>query len=163
MAHLSLSVPTKIIIQTCPSLLPKIYFNLPLLVIVSVALLYIEIRCCMIQFIWDSFRLFLLLFVVVQLLSHVWLFESPWLQHAWLPYLSFTISWSLRKLMSIESVMPIQQPCSLLPTSPPALNLSQCQGLFQWVGSSRQVAKALELFFYSCYPSIMMNRTPFYS
>ena len=73
MAHLSLSVPTKIIIQTCPSLLPKIYFNLPLLVIVSVALLYIEIRRCMIRFIWDSFRLFLLLFAVVQLLSHVWL------------------------------------------------------------------------------------------
>ena len=29
--------------------------------------------------------------------------------------------------------------------SPPALNLSQHQGLFQWVGSSQQVAKVLEL------------------
>ena len=29
--------------------------------------------------------------------------------------------------------------------SPPALNLSQHQGLFQWVGSSHQVAKVLEL------------------
>ena len=128
MAHLSLSVPTKIIIQTCPSLLPKIYFNLPLLVIVSVALLYIEIRCCMIQFIWDSFRLFLLLFVVVQLLSHVWLFESPWLQHARLPYLSFTISWSLRKLMSIESVMPsnhllLCHPLLLLPSIFPSVKV----------------------------------------
>ena len=28
--------------------------------------------------------------------------------------------------------------------SPPALNLSQCQGLFKWVSSSHQVAKALE-------------------
>ena len=27
---------------------------------------------------------------------------------------------------------------------PPALNLSQCQGLFQWVNSSHQVAKVLE-------------------
>ena len=28
---------------------------------------------------------------------------------------------------------------------PPAVNLSQCQGLFQWVSSSHQVAKVLEL------------------
>ena len=33
----------------------------------------------------------------------------------------------------------------LLPPSPPALNLSQHQGLFQWVGSFHQVAKVLEL------------------
>ena len=33
----------------------------------------------------------------------------------------------------------------LFPLSPPALNLSQHQGLFQWVGSLYQVAKVLEL------------------
>ena len=33
----------------------------------------------------------------------------------------------------------------LSPPSPPALNLSQHQGLFQWVGSSHQVAQVLEL------------------
>ena len=33
----------------------------------------------------------------------------------------------------------------LLSPSPPALNLSQHQGLFKWVSSSHQVAKALEL------------------
>ena len=33
----------------------------------------------------------------------------------------------------------------LPPTSPPALNLSQHQGLFQWVSSLHQVAKELEL------------------
>ena len=32
----------------------------------------------------------------------------------------------------------------LSPSSPPALNLSQHQGLFHWVGSSHQVAKVLE-------------------
>ena len=32
----------------------------------------------------------------------------------------------------------------LLPPSPPALNLFQHQGLFQWVGSSHQVTKVLE-------------------
>ena len=39
----------------------------------------------------------------------------------------------------------IQPTHPLLPTSPPALNLSQNQGLFQWDSSSHQVAKVLEL------------------
>ena len=43
--------------------------------------------------------------VIVQLLSHVWLFANPWTA-ACQDSLSFTISWSLHKLMSIESVMP---------------------------------------------------------
>ena len=40
---------------------------------------------------------------------------------------------------------PTQLPHPLLPLSPPALNLSQHQGLFQWVTSSHQVVKILEL------------------
>ena len=43
--------------------------------------------------------------VVFQLLSHIWLFETPWTA-AHQASLSFTISWSLLRLMSIESVMP---------------------------------------------------------
>ena len=43
--------------------------------------------------------------VVVQLLSCVWLFATPWTAKCQAS-LSFTISWSLLKLMSIESVMP---------------------------------------------------------
>ena len=43
--------------------------------------------------------------VVVQPLSHVQLFVIPW-SAAYQPSLSFTSSWSLLKLMSIESVMP---------------------------------------------------------
>ena len=39
----------------------------------------------------------------------------------------------------------IQPSHPLSSASPPALNLSQHQGLFQWVGSSHQVAKVLEL------------------
>ena len=39
----------------------------------------------------------------------------------------------------------IQPSHPLSSSSPPALNLFQCQGLFQWVGSSHQVAKLLEL------------------
>ena len=45
------------------------------------------------------------MFVVVQLLSHVRLFENPWTA-ACQASLSVTISQSLLKLMSIESVMP---------------------------------------------------------
>ena len=41
---------------------------------------------------------------VVQSLSHVWLFVTPWTA-ACQASLSFTISWSLLKLMSIESMM----------------------------------------------------------
>ena len=43
--------------------------------------------------------------VVVQLLSPVWLFVTPWTA-AHQASLSFAISWSLLKLMSIESLMP---------------------------------------------------------
>ena len=39
----------------------------------------------------------------------------------------------------------IQSSCPLSSSSPPDLNLSQYQGLLQWVGSSHQVAKVLEL------------------
>ena len=70
---------------------------------------------------------------VVQLLSHVRLFMTQ-RTAACQASLSFTISQSLLKLMSIESVMP---------SSPIALYLSQHQGLFQRVGSSHQVVKLL--------------------
>ena len=43
--------------------------------------------------------------IIVQLLSHVWFFVTPWTA-ACQAYLSFTFSWSLCKLMSIELVMP---------------------------------------------------------
>ena len=43
--------------------------------------------------------------VVVQLLSHIQFFATPWTATYQAP-LSFTISWSLLKLMSLESMMP---------------------------------------------------------
>ena len=45
------------------------------------------------------------LVVVAQLLSRVWFFVTPWTA-ACRASLSFTISWSLLKLTSIESMMP---------------------------------------------------------
>ena len=47
--------------------------------------------------------------------------------------LSITNSQSLFKLMSIESVMPSN--CLILCLSPPAFDLPQHQGLFQWLSS----------------------------
>ena len=81
--------------------------------------------------------------IVVRSLSHVWLFVTPWTA-AYQASLSIINSWSLFKLMSIESVMPSNN-LILLPPSPLVLNLSQHQGLFQWVGSVHQVAKVLKL------------------
>ena len=46
-----------------------------------------------------------LLFAVIQLLSYVWLFVTPWTAPCQ-AFLSFTISQSLLKLMPIKSVMP---------------------------------------------------------
>ena len=59
--------------------------------------------------------------------------------------LSITNFRSLLKLMSIESVMPSNHSHPLLSPSPPALNLSQHQGLFKWVSSLYEVTKVLEL------------------
>ena len=78
----------------------------------------------------------------VQLLGHVWLFVTPWTAVGQAS-LSITNSWSFLKLMSFELVMPSNH-LILSPPSPPALNLSQHQGLFIWVSSSHEVAKVLE-------------------
>ena len=66
---------------------------------------------------------------VVQSLSHVQLFEIPWTT-AHQTFLSFTISWSLFNLMSIESVMPSNHlilccPLLLLPSVFPSISLFQ--------------------------------------
>ena len=82
--------------------------------------------------------------VVVQSLSCVQLFGTPWTA-AHQPSLSFTISQSFLKLMSIESVMLSNHFILCHPSFPPVLNLWQHQGLFQWVSSSHQMAEVLEL------------------
>ena len=55
---------------------------------------------------------------VVQLLSHVWLFVTPWLHAVSQVYLSFINSLSLLKLISIESMMPSNHLILLLPPFP---------------------------------------------
>ena len=78
----------------------------------------------------------------VQLLSHVQLFVTPWTA-ACQASLSITDSWSLLKLMSTESVIPSNH--LILSSSSLAFSLSQQQAFFQWVSSSHQVTKVLEL------------------
>ena len=58
--------------------------------------------------------------VIVQLLSHIWLFAVPWTA-AFQASMSSAISQSLLKLMSVESVMPYNHlilchPLPLLPS-----------------------------------------------
>ena len=75
--------------------------------------------------------------------------------------LSFTMSRSLLKLISTELVSSgaIQPSCPVSPLSP-VLNLSQHQGLFQWVCSSHQVAKGLELQHQSVLPVNILGGFP---
>ena len=84
-------------------------------------------------------------FSSVQSLSHIQLFATPWIA-ACQASLSITNSWSLPKLMSVESVMPSSLTHShpLSSPSPPTPNPSQHQDLFQWVNTSHEVAKVLE-------------------
>ena len=75
------------------------------------------------------------LVVVVQSLSHVWLFGTPWTA-ACLASLSFTISWSLLKLKSIESVMSpyhliLCRPFLLLPSIFPSMRVFSNESLLR--------------------------------
>ena len=69
--------------------------------------------------------------IAVQLLSCVRVSATPWTA-ACQASLSFVISQSSLRLMSIGSMVAIQPSPSLSPPSPPAFNLSQHQGVFQW-------------------------------
>ena len=83
---------------------------------------------------------FIWLIVVVQLLSCVWLFATPW-PAACQASLSFTVSLSLLKLMSIESVMPsnhliLCRPLLLLSSVFPSIRVCLMSRLFPLGGQS---------------------------
>ena len=82
-------------------------------------------------------------FVVVQLPSHVQFCSSMgcstpgfWVPHHLLEFAQVHLYW-------VGDAIQPSYPLSS--SSPPDLNLSQHQGLFQWVSSLHQVAKILEL------------------
>ena len=76
-------------------------------------------------------------YFVVQLLGHVQLFMTPWTAAGQVS-LSFTISWNLFKLMSIESVMSSNHlilcyPLLLLPSLFPSIRVfSNESALIRW-------------------------------
>ena len=87
---------------------------------------------------------FKIYYKVVQSLSHVWPFATPWII-ACQASLSFIISLSLLKIMCIELVMPsnhliLCHPLLFLPSIFASIRIYS-----QWIVSSHQVAKVLEL------------------
>ena len=64
------------------------------------------------------------------------------LQHAWPPWPSPTPEFTQTHVHWVSDAIQPSHPLSS--PSPPAFNLSQHQGLFKWVISSHQVAKALK-------------------
>ena len=81
--------------------------------------------------------------VAIQLLSCVWLCNPMDCSKPGFPVLHYLLEFAQAQVHwvsdSIQPSHPLSSP------SPPALNLSQHQGLFQWVGSLYQVATVLEL------------------
>ena len=83
-------------------------------------------------------------FSSVQLLSCVWLFETPWIT-ARQASPSITSSQSSLKLMSIESVMPpshliVCRPLSSFPQSLPTSESFPVSQLFAWGGQSTRIS-----------------------
>ena len=82
-------------------------------------------------------------FVIVQSLSHVpTLWDLMDYSMPDFPVLHYLPEFAQTDVHWISDAIQPSHPLSL--PSPPALNLSQHQRLFQWVGSSHQVAKVLE-------------------
>ena len=72
------------------------------------------------------------------------------LQHSRFPCLSYLLEFAQTHVHWVNDAIQLSHPLSS--PSPPAINLSQLQDLFQWVGSSHQVAKVLS-FSFSISPS----------
>ena len=88
--------------------------------------------CRFISTIFSGFHISL-----VQSLSHVWLFATPWTATC---QASLSITNSQSPPTHVHRVSNAIQPSHPLSSpSPPVSNLSQYQGLFQWVSSSHQV------------------------
>ena len=87
--------------------------------------------------------------VAVQSLSHVWLCTPMDCSTQGFPVLHCFLELAQTHVHGVSDAIQPSHPSpsihSMPSPSPPALNLSQHQGLFQWVSSSHQVAKVLEL------------------
>ena len=102
--------------------------------------------------------------VFIQSLSRVWLFATPWTA-AFQASLSFTISWSLEFAQTqVNWVDDAIQPSHPLLFSSPALNLSECQGLFhesvlciRWPNIRASASASVLLMHIQCWVSFRIN------
>ena len=85
----------------------------------------------------------LLIGYVVQSLSRVRLCDSMDCNTLGFHILHYLLKFAQTHVHWVHDAIQPSQPVPL--PSPPALSLSQLQGLFKWVGSSYQVAKVLKL------------------
>ena len=83
---------------------PSLYFTSYVYIYI-----YIYIYICTYTYVYTYTYIYTHIVVVVQSLSRIWLFATPWTVTQKVS-LSFTIPQSLLKLMSIESVMPSSHP-----------------------------------------------------
>ena len=81
--------------------------------------------------------------IAVQLLSHVWLFDPMDCSTPGSPVLHYLLEFAQVPVHWVSDAIQPSHPLSS--PSPSGFSLSQHQGLFQWIGSSHQVAKILEL------------------
>ena len=89
----------------------------------------------------DVEHLFMCLFSSVQLLTHAWLFATPWTAACQIS-LPITSSWSLLKFMSIESVITSNHLILCHPLI--LLSIFPSIRVFSWVTSLHEVARVLE-------------------
>ena len=102
--------------------------------------------------------------VFIQSLSRVWLFATPWTA-ACQASLSFTIFWSLEFAQTqVSWVDDAIQPSHPLLLSSPALNLSECQGLFhesvlciRWPNIGASASASVLLMHIQCWVSFRIN------
>ena len=108
-------------------------------------------KCKLIQPLWKTVWIFLqkktrIKTIICCCSSVSVMSDSLWpheLQHARLPCYSLSPRYAQTHVHWLsDAIQPAH--CLSLPSPPPAFNLSQHRGLFQWVGSSHQVAKVLE-------------------
>ena len=115
--------------------------------------------CLMLWCTYLFLEFFLLIVSSVQSLSHVWRSDP---RDCSTP--GFPVHHQLAELTQthVHGVSDAIQPSHPLSSPSPAFNISQHQGLFQWVSSSHQVAKVLEFSFSispSCeYPGLISCR-----
>ena len=100
---------------------------------------YLHVGICFFDLFLDCFCYY----VVVQSLHRVQLFVTPGPCMPGSSILHHLLQSAQTHVHWVGDVIQPSHPLS--PPSPSALNLSQQQGLFQWIGSSHQVAKLLQL------------------